>query len=88
MMIRKGAAQFQAGHDGGEAANIAKMLASEAAWHAAEACFTAHGGFAFAKDFQIERKWREARLFQTAPISTNMILNYVAQNILGLPRSY
>lgn len=88
MMIRKGAAQFQAGQDCGEAANIAKMLASEAAWHAAEACFTAHGGFAFAKDFQIERKWREARLFQTAPISTNMILNFVAQNILGLPRSY
>lgn len=88
MMIRKGAAQFQAGMDCGEAANIAKMLASEAAWHAAEACFTAHGGFAFAKEYHIERKWREARLFQTAPISTNMILNFVAQNVLGLPRSY
>jgi acyl-CoA dehydrogenase len=88
MMVRKGAALFQAGLDCGEAANIAKMLASEAAWHAAEACFTAHGGFAFAKEYHIERKWRECRLFQTAPISTNMILNYVAQNILGLPRSY
>jgi acyl-CoA dehydrogenase len=88
MMVRKGAALFQAGLDCGEAANIAKMLASEAAWHAAEACFTAHGGFAFAKEYHVERKWRECRLFQTAPISTNMILNYVAQNILGLPRSY
>lgn len=88
MMVRKGAALFQAGLDCGEAANIAKMLASEAAWHAAEACFTAHGGFAFAKEYHIERKWRECRLMQTAPISTNMILNYVAQNILGLPRSY
>lgn len=88
MMVRKGAALFDAGLDCGEAANIAKMLASEAAWHAAEACFTAHGGFAFAKEYHIERKWRECRLMQTAPISTNMILNYVAQNILGLPRSY
>jgi acyl-CoA dehydrogenase len=88
MMVRKGAALFQAGLDCGEAANIAKMLASEAAWHAAEACFTAHGGFAFAREYHVERKWRECRLFQTAPISTNMILNYVAQNILGLPRSY
>ncbi|WP_416900323.1 MAG: acyl-CoA dehydrogenase family protein [Minwuia sp.] len=88
MMIRQGAALFQAGLDCGEAANIGKMLASEAAWHAAEACFTAHGGFAFAREYHIERKWRECRLFQTAPISTNMILNYVAQNILGLPRSY
>jgi len=88
MMVRKGAALFQAGLDCGEAANIGKMLASEAAWHAAEACFTAHGGFAFAKEYHIERKWRECRLMQTAPISTNMILNYVAQNILGLPRSY
>ena len=61
---------------------------NEVAWHAAEACFTAHGGFAFAKEYHIERKWRECRLMQTAPISTNMILNYVAQNILGLPRSY
>ncbi|ANK82965.1 MAG: acyl-CoA dehydrogenase [Rhizobiales bacterium NRL2] len=88
MMVRQGAALFQAGLDCGEAANIAKMLASEAAWHAAEACFTAHGGFAFAREYHIERKWRECRLFQTAPISTNMILNYVAQNVLGLPRSY
>ncbi|MEC9345959.1 MAG: acyl-CoA dehydrogenase family protein [Pseudomonadota bacterium] len=88
MMVRRGAALFDAGRDCGEAANIGKMLASEAAWHAAEACFQSHGGFAFAREYHIERKWRECRLFQTAPISTNMVLNFVAQNILGLPRSY
>ncbi|MBX3705965.1 MAG: acyl-CoA/acyl-ACP dehydrogenase [Pseudomonadales bacterium] len=88
MMIRKAAATFQAGADCGEAANIAKLLASEAAWHAADTCFQTFGGFAFAREYHIERKWREVRLFQTAPISTNMILNFVAQNVLGLPRSY
>ena len=88
MMIRKAAATFQAGEDCGEAANIAKMLASEAAWHAADTCFQTFGGFAFAREYHIERKWREVRLFQTAPISTNMILNFIAQNVLGLPRSY
>ena len=87
MMIRKAAATFQAGEDCGEAANIAKMLASEAAWHAADTCFQTFGGFAFAREYHIERKWREVRLFQTAPISTNMILNFIAQNVLGLPRS-
>jgi len=88
MMIRKAAALFQAGADCGEAANIAKLLASEAAWHAADTCFQTFGGFAFAREYHIERKWREVRLFQTAPISTNMILNFIAQNVLGLPRSY
>jgi acyl-CoA dehydrogenase len=88
LMIRKAAAMFQAGQDCGEAANIAKLLASEAAWHAADTCFQTFGGFAFAREYQIERKWRETRLWQTAPISTNMVLNFVAQNVLGLPRSY
>jgi len=88
LMIRRAAATFQAGEDCGEAANIAKLLASEAAWHAADTCFQTFGGFAFAREYHIERKWREVRLFQTAPISTNMILNFVAQNVLGLPRSY
>jgi acyl-CoA dehydrogenase len=88
LMIRRAAAVFQAGGDCGEPANIAKMLASEAAWHAADTCFQTFGGFAFAREYHIERKWREVRLFQTAPISTNMILNYVAQNVLGLPLSY
>ena len=69
-----------------EGANIAKMLASEAAWHAADTCFQTFGGFAFAREYHIER--REVRLFQTAPISTNMVLNFIAQTVLGLPRSY
>jgi acyl-CoA dehydrogenase len=88
LMIRKAAAIFQAGQDCGEAANIAKLLAADAAWHAADTCFQTFGGFAFAREYQIERKWRETRLWQTAPISTNMVLNFVAQNVLGLPRSY
>ena len=67
---------------------MAKMLASEAAWAAAEACMQTFGGFAFATEYDVERKWRETRLMQTAPISTNLILAFVAQNVLGLPRSY
>ena len=69
-----------------EAANIVKMLVSEAAWHAADTCFQTFGGFAFAREYHIER--REVRLFQTAPISTNMVLNFIAQTVSGLPRSY
>ena len=68
--------------------NMAKLLASEAIWHAAEATFATFGGFAFAKEYDIERKWREARLYQTAPISTNLILAYIRQHVLGMPRSY
>jgi alkylation response protein AidB-like acyl-CoA dehydrogenase len=67
---------------------MAKMLASEAVWQAAEACMQTHGGFGFAEEYDVERKFREARLFQTAPISTNLILAYLAEHVLGLPRSY
>jgi alkylation response protein AidB-like acyl-CoA dehydrogenase len=67
---------------------MGKMLAAEAAWAAAEACLQTFGGFGYAREYGIERKWRETRLYQTAPISTNMILAYVAQHVLGLPRSY
>jgi acyl-CoA dehydrogenase len=88
MMVRKGAALFDAGRDCGAEANMAKMLASEATWEAAEACMQTYGGFAFAREYDIERKWRESRLFKTAPISTNLILAYVAQHVLGMPRSY
>ncbi len=88
MLARRAAALFAAGRDCGPDANMAKMLAAEAAWHAGEAAMQTHGGFAFAKEYDIERKWRETRLFQIAPISTNMILAYVAQHVLGLPRSY
>ena len=88
LMVRKAAAQFDAGISAGAEANMAKMLASEATWDAAETCMQTFGGFAFAREYDIERKWREARLFKTAPISTNLILAYVAQHVLGLPRSY
>jgi len=67
---------------------MAKMLASEASWAAGEACMQTHGGFGFAEEYDIERKWREARLYQIAPISTNMVLAYLAQNVLKMPRSY
>ena len=88
LMVRKAAAMFDQGVDCGAEANMAKMLASEAAWKAAEACMQTHGGFAFAKEYGIERKWRETRLYQIAPISTNMILGYLGQHVLGMPRSY
>jgi acyl-CoA dehydrogenase len=88
MMCRRAAAVFEAGADCGEDANIAKLLASEAAWNAAEAAMVTFGGFGFAQEYDIERKWRETRLYQTAPISTNMILAYVGSKVLGLPRSY
>ncbi len=88
LMARKAAALFDAGERCGAEANMAKMLASEAAWHAGDSCFQTFGGFAFAREYDIERKWRETRLFQTAPISTNMILAYIGQHVLGLPRSY
>ena len=88
MMCRRAAALFDAGRDCGPDANMAKLLASEATWHAAEAAIQTHGGFAFASEYDIERKWRESRLYQVAPISTNMVLAYLAQHVLGLPRSY
>jgi acyl-CoA dehydrogenase len=88
MICRRAAALFEAGKECGADANMAKMLASEATWHAADATFQTYGGFAFAKEYDIERKWREVRLYQTAPISTNLILAYIGQHVLGMPRSY
>ena len=88
LMVSKAAALFDAGRDCGADANMGKMLAADAAWKAAEACMQTFGGFAYAREYGIERKWRETRLYQTAPISTNMVLAYVAQHVLGLPRSY
>jgi acyl-CoA dehydrogenase len=88
MMCRRAAALFQAGRPCGADANIAKLLASEATWKAADTTFQTLGGFAFAQEYDVERKWREVRIYQTAPISTNMVLAYVAQHVLGLPRSY
>ena len=88
MMVRKATALFAAGQPCGEDANIAKLAASEAAWHAAEACLQTHGGFGFATEYDVERKWREVRVMQVAPVSTNLILAHVAEHVLGLPRSY
>ena len=88
MMCRRAAALFAAGAECGADANIAKLLASEATWNAAEAAIQTHGGFAFAREYDIERKWRECRLYQVAPISTNMVLSYLSQHVLGLPRSF
>lgn len=88
LMVRKAAALFEAGKPCGPEANMAKMLASEASWHAAEAALQSHGGFGFASEYDIERKWRETRLFQVAPISTNLILAYLGEHVLGMPRSY
>ena len=88
LMVRKATALFEAARPCGAEANMAKYLAADACWEAGEACFDAFGGFAFAREYNIERKWREARLFRTAPVSANMILNYIGQHVLGLPRSY
>ena len=88
LMLRKAAALFDAGLPCGDDANMAKLLASEAAWHAAEACMQTHGGFGYAREYDVERKWRETRLFQIAPISTNLVLAYIGEHVLGLPRSY
>lgn len=88
LMARKAAAMYQADMPCGAEANMAKMLCSEAAWNAGEACMQTHGGFAFACEYDIERKWREARLYLIAPVSTNMILSYIGQHVLGMPKSY
>lgn len=88
LMSRKAAAMFEKGLPCGEEANMAKLMASEATWKAAEGAMLVHGGFGFAKEYGIERKWREARIYQTAPISTNMILSYIGEHVLGMARSY
>ena len=79
---------FDAGKDCGAEANMAKLLAADASWEAANACLQTHGGFGFAAEYDIERKFRETRLYQVAPISTNLILSYVGEHVLGMPRSY
>ena len=88
LMRKRAAALFDAGTPCGTEANLSKMMASEASWAAANACVDTHGGFGFAVEYDIERKFRETRLYQVAPINTNLVLAYVGQNVLGLPRSY
>lgn len=88
LMVGKAAAMFDAGQPCGTEANMAKMLASEASWFAADTAIQTHGGFGFAEDYDIERKFRETRLYQVAPISTNLILSHVATHVLGMPKSF
>jgi alkylation response protein AidB-like acyl-CoA dehydrogenase len=87
-LLRQGLEKFEAGLPCGEEANMGKMLCADAAWAAAEACVQTHGGFGFAEEYDVERKYREARLYQVAPISTNLVLSYVGEHVLGMPRSY
>jgi acyl-CoA dehydrogenase len=87
-MLHEATKLYDAGQNPGEEANLAKLLAAEAQWAAAEACLQTHGGFGFAEEYDIERKFREARLYQVAPISTNLILSYIAEHVLKMPRSY
>ena len=88
LMVREAIRLYEAGRDCGAEANMAKMLAADASNEAANACIQTHGGFGFAEEYDIERKFRETRLYQVAPISTNLILSYLAEHVLGMPRSY
>jgi len=88
LMRFKASSLFDAGKPCGAEANMSKLLAADASWEAANACLQFHGGFGFAAEYDIERKFRETRLYQVAPISTNLILAYVAEHVLGLPRSF
>ena len=88
LMVAKAAALFDAGRRCGAEANMAKLLAADASWQAADMCLQTHGGFGFAEEYDVERKFRETRLYQIAPVSTNLILSYIAEHVLGLPRSY
>ena len=88
LMVREAAGRYDAGVDCGAEANMAKMLAADASWEAANACLQTHGGFGFAQEYDVERKFRETRLYQVAPISTNLVLAYLAEHVLGMPRSY
>ena len=88
LMVHEAARKYDAGEDIGAEANMAKLLAADASWAAADMCVQTHGGFGFAEEYDVERKFRETRLYQVAPISTNMILSYLAEHVLGLPRSY
>ncbi|MFN8759890.1 MAG: acyl-CoA dehydrogenase family protein [Tagaea sp.] len=88
LMVREAVRLYEAGEPCGPEANMGKMLAADASWEAANACLQTHGGFGFAEEYDVERKFREARLYQVAPISTNLILAYLAEHVLDLPRSY
>ena len=88
LMVKEALRLYEAGANPGAEANMAKMLAADASFEAANACIQTHGGFGFAEEYDVERKFRETRLYQVAPISTNLILSYLSEHVLGLPRSY
>jgi alkylation response protein AidB-like acyl-CoA dehydrogenase len=88
LMVHEAIRLYEAGSACGAEANMAKMLAADASWQAGEACLQTHGGFGFAEDYDVERKFRETRLYQVAPVSTNLVLSYIAEHVLGLPRSF
>ena len=88
LMVKEATRKYESGEDCGAEANMAKMLAADAAWDAANACVQTFGGFAFAEEYDVERKFRETRLYQVAPISTNLVLSFIAEHVLGMPRSY
>jgi acyl-CoA dehydrogenase len=88
LMVYRAAALYDSGEKCGAEANMAKLLASEASWKAADTCLQTHGGFGFAEEYDVERKFRETRLYQVAPISTNLILAFIGEHVLGMPRSY
>jgi alkylation response protein AidB-like acyl-CoA dehydrogenase len=88
LMVERAAALYDAGKPCGPESNMAKQLAAEASWQAGDMCLQTHGGFGFAEEYDVERKFRETRLYQIAPISTNLVLCYLAEHVLQLPRSY
>src|SRR6202008_149236 len=88
LMVDEALRRYEASEECGAEANMAKMLAADASWEAANTCLQTHGGFGFAEEYAVERKFRETRLYQVAPISTNLILSYIAEHILDLPRSF
>ena len=88
LMVKEATRKYEAGLKCGAEANMAKMLAADASWEAANACVQTHGGFGFAEEYDVERKFRETRLYQVAPISTNLVLSFIAEHVLGMPRSY
>jgi alkylation response protein AidB-like acyl-CoA dehydrogenase len=88
LMVHEAIRLYEAGSACGAEANMAKMLAADASWQAGEACLQTHGGFGFAEEYDVERKFRETRLYQVAPVSTNLVLSYIAEHVLGLPRSF
>jgi acyl-CoA dehydrogenase len=88
LMVKEGIRLYEGGANCGAEANMAKMLAADASFEAANACIQTHGGFGFAEEYDVERKFRETRLYQVAPISTNLILSYLSEHVLQLPRSF